>query len=127
MLTPVTARQKPIVSKSISQGTTVRNIPVEEVVIAVEPGEVAPVTQALATEVNVMCVVRSGQPGDPEAQHRHAWFGPVADIAAIDTISGGKREWAILPMQQGLGFNRHLGQPHSHRGPSRHLNARNTP
>lgn len=127
LLTPVTRRQKPTVSKSISQGTMVRNIPVEEVVIAVDPDEVAPVTQALATEVNVMCVVRSGQPGDPEAHTDTPGSEPLADIAAIDTISGGKREWAMLPMQQGFGLNRHLAHPHSHRGSSHHLDARNTP
>ena len=127
LLTPVTARQKPTVSKSISQGTTVRNIPVEEVVIAVDPDEVAPVTQALATEVNVMCVVRSGQPGDPEAAHRHARFGSVGRHRRDRHDLRGQREWAVLPMQQGSGFNRHLSHPHSHRGPSHDLDARNTP
>ena len=90
LLTPVTRRQKPTVSKSISQGTIVRNIPVEEVVIAVDPDEVAPVTQALATEVNVMCVVRSGQPGDPEAHTDTPGSDPLADIAAIDTTLRGQ-------------------------------------
>jgi Flp pilus assembly protein CpaB len=97
LLTPVTARQKPTVSKSISQGTTVRNIPVEEVTIAVDPAEVAPVTQALATDVNVMCVVRSGQPGDPAAHTDTPGSDPLAGITSIDTISGDKREVVTLP------------------------------
>lgn len=124
LLTPVTRRQKPTVSKSISQGTTVRNIPVEEVVIAVAPGEVAPVTQALATEVNVMCVVRSGRPGDPEAHTDTPGSDPLADITAIDTLSGGKREVVVLP-QHSYGLNRHGGHPHSHGGLSHHLDASN--
>jgi len=126
LLTPVTPRQKPTVSRSISQGTTVRNIPVEEVVIAVDPSEVAPVTQALATEVNVMCVVRSGQPGDPEAHTDTPGSDPLADITAIDTLSGSKREVVVLPLQHSYGLNRHAGRPHSSGGLSHHLDASNS-
>jgi Flp pilus assembly protein CpaB len=122
LLTPVTSRQKPTVSKSISQGTTVRNIPVEEVTIALAPDEIAPVTQALATEVNVMCVVRSGQPDDPEAHTDTPGSDPLADITAIDTLSGGKREVIVLP-QHSYGLNRHDGHRHSRGGSSRHLDA----
>ena len=104
----------------------VKNIPVEEVVIAVDPAEVAPVTQALATDVDVMCVVRSGRPGDPEADTETPGADPLADITTIDTLSGSKREYVSLP-QHNSGADRPAGHPHSHRGPSHHLDARNSP
>jgi Flp pilus assembly protein CpaB len=126
MLTPVTRRQKPVVSKSISQGTLVKNVPVEEVVIAVDPGEVAPVTQALATDVDVMCVVRSGRPGDPEADTETPGSDPLADLTTIDTLSGGKREYITLP-QHNSGANSAAGHTHSHHGMSHHASASNSP
>src|SRR5580692_1314265 len=64
VLIEFTQHDKAITSRSISNGTQVKKVPVEEVVLAVSPEEVAPIQEALSTDVAISCVVRSGQPGD---------------------------------------------------------------
>ncbi|MDB5390252.1 MAG: exported protein of unknown function [Planctomycetaceae bacterium] len=66
---PVTSRAKPITSSSLTQGTQSKTVPVQEVTIAVNPEEVAPLNSALAVDSQLNCVARSGQvePGqEPE-------------------------------------------------------------
>ena len=70
----------------------------QEIQIAVEPEEVAPITEALATDVNVTCVARSGQPDDPGVASDTPGYDPLSDFHVIDTIIGNKREAIALPM-----------------------------
>jgi Flp pilus assembly protein CpaB len=95
VLIEFTQHDKSVTSRSISNGTQVKKVPVEEVVIAVDPEEVAPIQEALSTDVAISCVVRSGQPGDSGV----ATVGsdPLASITMIDAISGDKRESIVLP------------------------------
>jgi hypothetical protein len=95
VLIEFTQHDKSITSRSISNGTQVKKVPGEEVVLAVSPDEVAPIQEALSTDVAISCVVRSGQPGD--AGVATAGSDPLANITMIDAISGDKRESVVLP------------------------------
>jgi hypothetical protein len=95
VLIEFTQHDKSITSRTLSQGSFVKKVPVEEVVIAVDPAEVAPIQEALSTDVAISCVVRSGQPGDPGIATVES--NPLANIATIDAISGDKRESVVLP------------------------------
>ena len=93
---PVTTRQKPISSSSLTSGTTTRTVPVQEIVIAVEPKEVAPITEAIATQVDIECVARSGLPGDPGTAEETPGSDPLAQVKIIDAIHGRKREALVF-------------------------------
>jgi hypothetical protein len=67
IVSPVTSRNKPIVSSSLTQGTTTRMVPVQEIVIAIGEDEVAPVTDALGLGLEMTCVAHSGRPEDKVA------------------------------------------------------------
>ena len=62
---PLTTRQVPIANRTLTQGTIVRTKPVQEIVIAVDPVEVARLSEALAVDAEINCVPRSGRPDDP--------------------------------------------------------------
>jgi len=55
----------PTTSTSLTRGTTTRTLPVQEMVIALEPDEVAPFMEALSVEAQITCLARSGRPDDP--------------------------------------------------------------
>jgi Flp pilus assembly protein CpaB len=97
LVTAVIKRDKPTTSRSLQNGTSVKMIPVQEVVIAVDPEEVAPITEAMATEVTIMCVARSGQPDDPTATSKTPGSDPMDDVLVVDMISGSKHDTTVLP------------------------------
>ena len=57
---PMRTRQVPIASNTMTNGLVVRTKPVQEVVIAVLPHEVARLTEALTLNEDVECVPQSG-------------------------------------------------------------------
>jgi Flp pilus assembly protein CpaB len=65
LVEPVTTRQVPVFSRSLTQGGITRMRPVQEAVIAVAPGEVAQLTEAMAVGATISTVPRSGRPDDP--------------------------------------------------------------
>ncbi len=58
-------RMVPVASSTMTNGLVTRTKPVQEAVIAVAPGEVARLTEALAVGAEISCVPRSGRPDDP--------------------------------------------------------------
>ena len=58
-------RQVPIARATLTQGTTVRTVPRQEMVIAIDPEEVAPLMESIAVEAQITCIARSGRPDDP--------------------------------------------------------------
>ena len=62
VVTPVTLRNMPISSSSLMQGTTTHTVPVQEIVLAVDPEEVAPLAEAMDLKYEITCVARSGRP-----------------------------------------------------------------
>jgi Flp pilus assembly protein CpaB len=68
LVTPVTARAEAFKSNSLTQGSQVRNMPVQEVVLAVERDDLPGLTEALALEVDLVCIAHSSRPdqqGEP--------------------------------------------------------------
>ena len=58
---PMQTRQVPVASQTLTSGLIVRTRPVQEVVIAVGPGEVARLAEAIAVGADISCVPRSGR------------------------------------------------------------------
>ena len=71
VVSPVTIRNVPTTSSSLTQGTSIRNMPVQEIVLAVAPEEVAPLAEAMDLKYEITCVARSGRPASlpPPAAH----------------------------------------------------------
>jgi Flp pilus assembly protein CpaB len=98
VVTPVTARSKPITSSTLMGGTQTRTIPVQEIVIAVNPEEAAAISEALAMHLEIDCVIRSGRPDDPGPAVETPGADPLADtsIIVLDTILGSKRDTQVF-------------------------------
>jgi Flp pilus assembly protein CpaB len=121
---PMTTRQVPVFQTTLTQGGVTRMKPVQEIVIAVAPDEVAKLTEALAVDAKIECIPRSGRPDDPvdsvtpDLRPVSPFTGPgtaaftaasgqpttPANVAAspftmVETIGGGKRELTAVPRQ----------------------------
>jgi Flp pilus assembly protein CpaB len=121
---PMRTRQVPVANSSLTSGLTIRTKPVQEVVIAVYPHEVARLTEALAVGSEIACVPRSGRPDDPhdsitpDSMPISPFGGRVASRSAvadgttgapgsfgagftpIETIEGSKREIIGTPVKR---------------------------
>lgn len=62
---PVTLRNVPVTTNTLTNGMQVRTKPVQEVVLAVEPGEIASLAEAMVVGADITCIPRSGRPDDP--------------------------------------------------------------
>ncbi len=78
VVTPVTARNMPVTNSSLMNGASTRNMRVQEIVIAVEPEEVAPLDEAMALKYEITCVARSGRPESAPASASHRPTGGTA-------------------------------------------------
>lgn len=63
---PMSTRGIPVTQSSLTEGTATRVRPVQEAVVAIDPDEVAPLTEAIAVEARLTSVPRSGRPDDPQ-------------------------------------------------------------
>jgi hypothetical protein len=106
---PMATRQVPVFAKTLTQGGVTRSRPVQEIVLAVEPSEVAALTEAIAVGAAIVSVPRSGRPDDdprsitPESR---PWspFGATGvagagggsttsgSVTTVETIRGAQRE-----------------------------------
>lgn len=66
VILPVTRRSQIGTTSSLLRGTAITTMPVEEIVIAVDPDEVATLNLALALEAQLQVAMRSGQVSDDE-------------------------------------------------------------
>jgi Flp pilus assembly protein CpaB len=123
---PMITRQVPVFSRTLTQGGITRMRPVQEIVIAVDPDEVARLTEAIAVGAEISTVPRSGRPDDPpssitpDLRPVSPFTGPTvasiseppgtADAPApgapsqgtgpftmVETISGSARELKAVP------------------------------
>lgn len=105
VVTPAEIRHVPVVSSSLTQGQVTRTKPIQEIVIAIDPEEVAAVTEALAIEANVTAFARSGRPDDPVDSvtpvpaPRSPFSGPggEGEMRVVETISGSDRQLQPTP------------------------------
>lgn len=63
VVTSLRLRDVPVATRN---GAVIRANPIEEIVIAVDPREVAPLAEALDLQYEITCVVRSGRPREGE-------------------------------------------------------------
>lgn len=104
----MTTRQIPVVQTSVAEGARTRTRPVQEVVIAVEPTEVAQLTEAMAVGAKIWMVPRSGRPDDPMTSTTPE-LRPVSPFSdgsnargggsykVVETIMGQRRELTAVP------------------------------
>lgn len=111
----VTTRQVPVANTSLTQGLIVRTRPVQEVVIAVKPGEVARLAEALAVGAEISCVPRSGRPEDdrssvtPESLPVGPYGAPItapvqSEAKPAESVSGSTPTSPIGANPFGSGF-----------------------
>ena len=88
VVTPVRIRNVPISSSSLTQGMTTRTMPVQEIVLAVDPEEVAPLAEAMDLKYEITCVARSGRPAAPAAASQAAAGGVSRSLPPLPRPSG---------------------------------------
>jgi len=106
IVSPVTTRGIPTTTSSLTEGARTTMTPVQEVVIAVDPEEVAPLNEAFALEMNVMAVARSGHPDDPGAKSVTPGSKAPEKTTVTEFIVGGRRETIVFrrdPSEADLG------------------------
>ena len=96
LVQPLTTREIPLAVNTLTQGLIVKKKPVQEIVIAVDPDEVAPLTEAMAVKAQITTVPRSGHPDDPKdskTPESQPW-NPLGTSMALDQMgrSGTKEQ-----------------------------------
>ncbi|MCX6606731.1 MAG: hypothetical protein NTV52_24540 [Acidobacteria bacterium] len=108
---PIGVRNVPTTSSTLIGGSVTKGKPVQEVVIAIAPSEVAPLTEALAVDAHITCVPRSGRPDDDPSvapapsRPRSPYSGSASGLGAgpmttMETINGTKQEIISTPRQK---------------------------
>lgn len=93
VVTPLETRQIPISSSGLTGGVSIKTIPVQEMVIALDPEEVAPLMEALTLESKIVCLARSGRPEDPEDS--------VTPSSKQEEVLGSARSYPGVPKAPG--------------------------
>lgn len=62
IISPLATHMRPITTSSMMQGTSVRTVPVQEVVLAIDRQDVAGTTEAIDMGLEMACIARSGRP-----------------------------------------------------------------
>lgn len=98
VVSPLHTRERPITSTTLMGGTQTRTVPVQEVVIAVNPDEVAKVGEAQGMHLDIDVVVRSGRPDDPDKSVPTPGADPLSDapVQIVETITGSKRDTQVF-------------------------------
>lgn len=106
VVAPVDTRTEPVSSTSLTRGQITRTRPVQEIVIAIDPSAIAPLTEALALEAEVTAWARSGRPDDPvdsvtpSLSPASPFDGPGGGgMKLVETIGGSARQ--IVPVPAG--------------------------
>ncbi len=109
VVSPLETRNVPVSSSSLTSGMRTTTRPVQEMVIAIDPREVAPLTEAMAVEARLTCLPRSGLPDDPKDSVTPgstpdlrlpgavSGGGQVPPLAVLDRIQGDKRDLQAVP------------------------------
>ena len=111
---PMMTRAVPVYQSSLTEGAATRVRPVQEAVIAIDPEEVAPLTEAMAVDAKLTSIPRSGRPDDP-ANSRTPNLQPVSPFQKPETfgdndseIAGGQDAGAYKVVETIMGQKRTL-------------------
>ena len=112
---PMTTRQVPVLQSSLTHDGGIRMRPVQEVVIAIDPEEVARLTEAMAVEARISIVPRSGRPDDPSDSETPDLYpvspftGPgLGASSSIDSTAPGENAPAFAVVETIMGQKRTL-------------------
>jgi hypothetical protein len=83
VVTPERTREVPISSSSLIQGTSTHTMPVQEIVLAVEPEEVALLAEAMDLKYEITCVARSSRPSKRPLPAATSSTGGSSDFLAL--------------------------------------------
>jgi len=97
VISALSIRQVPVASASLTQGLNTKLQPVQEVVVAVEPEEVALLAEAVSTGRTLTCVARSGHPDDDPMRTRIPGSQKRSAPPVLETIVGEERKSWIFP------------------------------
>ncbi|MBX3469840.1 MAG: hypothetical protein KF878_23440 [Planctomycetes bacterium] len=98
VVSPVETRAVPISTMSLTQGARTQTRPVQEMVIAIDPTEVAPLTEAMAINAVLTCLPRSGRPDDPADSTTP---GLTADLTRVPGLSTKAPQLTLVDHIQG--------------------------
>ncbi|MEM6672604.1 MAG: hypothetical protein AAF726_07145 [Planctomycetota bacterium] len=111
VVTPLETRLVPTTSTTLTSGTRTTTRPVQEMVIALDPSEVAPLMAALSSGADITCVARSGRPGEPEFDLTPGYgdededdgsgVPKSSDMHVVEVIQGGERVLVPVPRRSG--------------------------
>ncbi len=87
VVSPVTVRMVPTTNNSIMNGTTTRNVRVQEIVLAVAPEEVAPLDEAMDLKYQITCVARSGRPASVRPPPAHSSAGGESQTGVSQVLT----------------------------------------
>lgn len=90
---PMMTRAVPVYQSSLTEGAATRVRPVQEAVIAIDPDEVAPLTEAIAVDAKLTSIPRSGRPDDPP-NSRTPNLHPVSPFSKPETFGDDELEIA---------------------------------
>ncbi len=127
LVEPMITRQIPVYVSSLTRGAITKKRPVQEIVIAVDPEEVASLTEALAVGAKISCVPRSGHPDDPASSRtpesqpwspfsmmmeggtpnqKNGSSGGYNSLTTVETLYGGSGR-SIIAVPSGHNGNTH--------------------
>ncbi len=104
---PMSVRGVPTATSSLTEGGTSRVRPVQEAVIAIDPSEVALLTEAMAVDARVVTVPRSGRPDDPQDSVTPA-LNPVSPFGSAGPGAGGEDDTEFAMVETIMGQRRAL-------------------
>ena len=112
VVTPLETRLVPVTSSSLTRGSTTGTVPVQEMVIALDPEEAVGFMEAVSNDAELSCLARSGRPDDPfdsvtpsrepASSGLSSWIpGGGVDSAqgmrVVESISGEERKLIPVP------------------------------
>ena len=113
VVSPLETRLIPITNTSLTRGRSTGSVPVQEMVIALDPEEVVGFMEAVSTGADLSCLARSGRPDDPvdsltpssvvnPNQGLSSWMpggttGSAQPMTVVESISGSERKLVPVP------------------------------
>ena len=96
MVEPMITRGVPVYQSSLTEGAATRVRPVQEAVIAIDPEEVALLTEAMAVNAKLTSIPRSGRPDDPLNSR-------TPNLAAGEPVLEAQKLWRATSRNCGRG------------------------